>query len=85
MLGDCFAPPREILISEHCQPHWSQAGAVVFVTFRTRDSIPREVVQRWELEKQDWLRRRRLATGQSSRLRVPNLNLQDRIDFPQGV
>ena len=42
MLGEIFDPKAETLIYEHCRPHWSQAGAVVFITFRTHDSIPRE-------------------------------------------
>ena len=46
MLGEIFDPKAETLIYEHCRPHWSQAGAVVFITFRTHDSIPREVIDR---------------------------------------
>ena len=61
MLGDVFDPAGELLIHEHCRPHWTQAGAIVFITFRTRDSIPREVLDRWELEKEDWLVRNGLA------------------------
>ena len=56
MLGEIFDPQAEFHIHEHCRPHWSQAVAVVFITFRTEDSIPREVIQRWEREKQEWLR-----------------------------
>ena len=55
MLGELFDPATEFSIHEHCRPHWSQAGAVVFITFRTADSIPKEVLQRWEREKGDWL------------------------------
>jgi len=58
MLGECYDPKREITVSEHCRPHWSQAGSIVFLTFRTHDSIPREVIARWEREKWDWLRKR---------------------------
>ncbi|NND99757.1 MAG: hypothetical protein HKN47_20755 [Pirellulaceae bacterium] len=58
MFGEFFDPEVEFSIREHCRPHWSQAGAVVFITFRTRDSIAREVLQRWERERQDWLARR---------------------------
>ncbi len=58
MLGNIFDPNADLLISEHCRPHWSQAGAVVFITFRTHDSIPREVIARWDREKLEWLRRR---------------------------
>jgi putative transposase len=58
MLGELFDAKAELLIEEHFRPHWSQAGAVVFITFRTHDSIPRDVIQRWEREKQEWLHRR---------------------------
>lgn len=58
VLGELFDPKAELLIRESCRPHWSQAGAIVFITFRTHDSIPREVIERWEREKQDWLHRR---------------------------
>ncbi|GAB5406119.1 MAG: transposase [Aureliella sp.] len=57
MLGEIFDPKAELQIAEHFRPHWSQAGAIVFITFRTHDSIPREVLDRWEREKQDWMRR----------------------------
>ncbi len=57
MLGEVFDPKAELLIHEHWRPHWSQAGAIVFITFRTQDSIPKEVLDRWEREKQDWLQR----------------------------
>ena len=56
-LGELFDPKAELSISEHFRPHWSQAGAIVFITFRTADSIPEEVLKRWEREKQDWMRR----------------------------
>ncbi len=58
MLGELFDPQADIGISEHFRPHWSQAGAIVFITFRTHDSIPQQVLQRWEREKQDWMERR---------------------------
>ena len=67
MFGEPFDPKGELLIYEHCRPHWSQAGAVVFITFRTHDSIPREVVERWDREKEEWLRLRgdRVVIGRS--------------------
>jgi type I restriction enzyme R subunit len=81
MLGDVFDPNAELLIHHHLRPHWSQAGAVVFISFRTADSIPAEVVTRWEREKQDWLQRRGLATGQPSWLVAPTLSPQDQFEF----
>jgi putative transposase len=55
MLGDVFDPTSEVQIHEYCRPHWGQAGAVVFITFRTHDSIPLHVVEQWERDKQDWM------------------------------
>jgi putative transposase len=64
MLGEVFDPKGELLSYEHCRPHWSQDGAVVFITFRTHDSIPREVIDRWNREKQEWLRVRGKDTSE---------------------
>jgi type I restriction enzyme R subunit len=58
MFAQLFDPQAEWFIDHGIRPHWSQAGAIVFVTFRTHDSIPREVLERWDREKYEWLRRR---------------------------
>jgi putative transposase len=84
MLGDCFDPEQELLIHEHCRLHWSQAGAVVFVTFRTHDSIPREVIERWDREKREWLRLRGKDSGQHWSVIIPTLPEPDRADFQQA-
>lgn len=81
MLGDVFDPKGDLLIGERCRPHWSQAGAIVFVTFRTADSIPVEVLNRWEREKRDWLRRRGHSTTQHWSLVVPSLDDKERAEF----
>jgi len=80
-LGELFDPKAELDISEHFRPHWSQAGAIVFITFRTADSIPKEVLLRWEREKKDWLRRKNLPTNQHSSAIIPTLNDQLRHEF----
>jgi hypothetical protein len=41
-------------------PHWFQPGAAMFVTFRTGDSLPEEVLVRWRRELQQWLLARKL-------------------------
>ena len=33
-------------------------GAIVFVTMRTLDSIPKEVIERWQSEKREWFEKR---------------------------
>lgn len=36
-------------------PHWRQDGAVYFVTFRLKDSIPKSVLEAWEHDRRIWL------------------------------
>lgn len=58
MLGNIFDYKSDRVITEGSRPHWAQASTITFVTFRTHDSIPRQVIVRWEHEKQEWMRRR---------------------------
>lgn len=81
MLGELFDPKAELFIYEHCRPHWSQAGSVVFITFRTYDSIPRKVLERWEREKQEWVRQRGPDNGNHWSVVVPTLSEKDRAAF----
>ncbi len=81
MLGEAFDPKAETLIHEHCRPHWSQAGAVVFITFRTDDSIPREVVERWDREKHEWLKQHGHSDRDHWSEVVPTLTEKERADF----
>ncbi|MCA9154449.1 MAG: transposase [Pirellulaceae bacterium] len=79
-LGELFDPQAPVFISEHFRPHWSQAGAVVFITFRTADSIPQEVLRRWEREKNEWIRKH-AATDEPWRLALPKLQPEMRDRF----
>ena len=72
MLGEVFDPKAETHIFEHCRPHWSQAGAVVFVTFRTEDSIPQKVIELWDRQKTVWLERRGYDGSQHWRTSSPD-------------
>jgi type I restriction enzyme R subunit len=81
MLGDSFDPKSDLLIYEHCRPHWSQAGTVVFITFRTHDSIPGEVVERWDREKQQWLRQRGWDAGKHWSVIFRELSDTDKAEF----
>ena len=73
-LGDVFDPKADLTISEHFRPHWDQSGAVVFITFRTADSIPREVLQLWEREKQEWVNRHNGANKKHWSKVLPSLS-----------
>ncbi len=56
MLGECFDPDGELLISEHCRPHWSQAGAMVFIMLsaiqrvrkKSTDALSRSERRHWK-------------------------------------
>jgi putative transposase len=37
-------------------PHWQQAAAVYFVTFRLTDAAPTQLLSQWENEREGWLR-----------------------------
>ena len=81
MLGHVSDPKAELLISERLRPHWSQAGAIVFETFRTIDSVPKEVLHRWDREKDDWMRRHGFPDGLHWSESLPKLDDKLRGDF----
>ena len=51
-----FDPTAEVAISRAQLPHWEQAGATYFITFRTADSLPKLVLAEWAVERDIWLR-----------------------------
>lgn len=51
-----FDPNDRIAITERKLPHWSQAGTVCFITWRTHDSIPKTVLEQWLADRDLWLR-----------------------------
>ena len=82
-----FDPAREISRSQHRQlPHWSQAGTVAFITWRTWDSLPVAVIRNWISRRDAWLVNHginpRSATYDSD---IANLSLADRKELQQVV
>ena len=73
-LGELFDPKADLSISEHFRPHWSQSGAIVYITFRTADSIPQQVLDRWEREKSEWMRTKGCSTDRHWSDVLPNLD-----------
>jgi type I restriction enzyme R subunit len=51
-----FDREAEVTITERRLPHWAQAGAITFITWRTDDSIPAPVLARWRADRCRWLR-----------------------------
>ena len=50
-----FDPRAEVLKLDRCLPHWSQAGTLCFITWRSDDSIPQPVLSRWLEDRWNWL------------------------------
>jgi type I restriction enzyme R subunit len=51
-----FDHEAEVQIVERRRPHWSQAGTACFITWRTLDSMPKAVLERWYGDRAQWLR-----------------------------
>ena len=50
-----FDPEAPVEITQRNLPHWEQRDAYCFITFRTADSIPKDVLERWIRERNTWL------------------------------
>ena len=50
-----FDHEADLLIVQRRLPHWSQAGAVCLITWRTHDSMPRVVLDEWHGDRARWL------------------------------
>src|SRR4051812_20608342 len=70
-----FDPKSDYSVVERsCLPHWVQAGTICFITWRTRDSLPQPVVERWVEERRAWLRKQGInPTGSSWRKAISDL------------
>ena len=51
-----FNSYEAIRFTENALPHWQQAGALYFITFRLADSIPASLRAEWNAERELWLR-----------------------------
>jgi hypothetical protein len=51
-----FDPKQETAVIERRLPHWSQAGTITFIAWRTWDSMPAAIVNGWLTERAEWLR-----------------------------
>ncbi len=51
-----FNPFEEMSAHERNLPLWQQDEIWQFITWRLADSIPKSILNRWKIEKEDWLR-----------------------------
>lgn len=73
---ELFNPGGDLRITHGNLPHWYQPGATYFVTFRTADSLPKEVADLWYRRRHDWLLRQginpRTADWKAAFKRLPD-------------
>ena len=50
-----FNPFADTEVTANRLPHWQQAGAAYFFTFRMADSIPKHLLDQWSDERNAWL------------------------------
>jgi type I restriction enzyme R subunit len=62
---ELFDPTQDYDVVYRRLPHWSQPGAVGFITWRTWDSMPEKVIRLWQREREDWLRRHGIGPAAS--------------------
>lgn len=58
-----FDRKAEYSVIERHLPHWAQAGVVCFLTYRTEDSMPAAVIQRWIDERDALLKQHGIKPG----------------------
>jgi putative transposase len=76
-----FDPDAGVAIVERKLPHWAQAGTLYFITFRTSDSIPENLLRRWHAEREDWLRKHGIDPKGNWRERLEQLSNDLRGEF----
>jgi putative transposase len=77
-----FDVADEVIVVERRLPHWAQSRTVCFLTWRTWDSIPPEILDQWVRERASWLARHGIdPTDRHWRDRVPRLPSAQRREF----
>jgi type I restriction enzyme R subunit len=78
-----FDPKDEYFVVERRDlPHWTQAGTVAFITWRTWDSIPKPVYIEWLRIRAGWLRKHGIDPDVKQwRERLTALDRSDQFQF----
>ncbi len=72
MTFEFYDPAMDVRVTAGNLPHWFQPGVTYFITFRTADSLPAEVVELWLRRRNDWLERHGIDPfNVAGTLRVP--------------
>ncbi|MBP7948653.1 MAG: transposase [Verrucomicrobiales bacterium] len=82
MAFQIFNPAKKVSVTHGHLPHWDQEGATYFITWRTADSIPKDVWQRWRSERDVWLSDHGIEPeAKDWRRQLEELPDEDRQDF----
>jgi len=76
-----FDSSQDYAIVERRLPHWSQAGAISFITWRTFDSLPKEVLDKWLADRDQWLLSHGVSPSDDWRRQAQSLNPSLRHEF----
>ncbi len=77
-----FNPAEKVTITRGHLPHWDQQGATYFITWRTADSIPKEVWVKWRADRDAWLAKHEIdPAAKDWRKQVEELADDERQDF----
>ncbi len=67
-------------------PHWSQAGTLCFITWRTWDSMPRYVLESWLADRAAWLKHHGIeADAADCRAKLYRLDPKLVVEYEQRV
>src|SRR4051812_10934 len=73
-----FDPKQPFSVAYKTLPHWSQAGTVCFITWRTADSLPAELQERITAARQEVLQRHGLNPHADWKSQLAKLPAVDR-------
>ena len=77
-----FDRNQDYTVVERRLPHWVQPGVICFITFRINDSMPKDVLQCWRGERDDWLRRQHINPfGRDWRVHLSELDQELQTEF----
>src|SRR6266852_3770227 len=77
-----FDREADVRIVQRRLPHWSQPGAICFITWRAHDSMPQAVLDKWFSDRAHWLRAHGIEPGEPNwRQRLAKLGGQLASDF----
>ena len=79
-----FDRNAEYTVIERRLPHWVQSGVVCFVTWRTDDSIPASVLEKWRQDRRQWLRQHGInPISRNWRQQLQLLDIEAQAEFYQ--